>query len=337
MAGKLQDSTNLVTIKLNRISKKRFDSAFNGVLQAVPTHPVAISPLWAISTDSDTPEYQWMANFNKLYVGEGFTACVSLASQTQEAQLHSVFMTCHMQYQSKQGALPLLFQVELPRLLPLETKVFAFTLMVDQADVYFLNFQLHFYVKDIAEPATIKKMFKFDAKLPLECKNSILRRPSGFVVQSNVTNCTSNQLLVSSAEFLSSAYFQLTDLNESVFDSRPAFLEGEIRSYLFRLTEVSAVPPSVELGRLVVSWYNTYGDIGKIASQAIVGSAKTDVVVSVELEEQRKYYTAEKPADVRLTVVNRSNFYLEDVSLVVDDRAMRRVLLSPSGSRVAPT
>ena len=87
----------------------------------------------------------------------------------------------------------------------------------------------------------------------------------------------------------------------------------------------------------MVSWYNTYGDIGKIASQAIVGSAKTDVVVSVELEEQRKYYTAEKPAEVRLTVVNRSNFYLEDVSLVVDDRAMRRVLLSPSGSRVVPT
>lgn len=335
MAGKPPDSTHFVAIKLNRILKKRFDSAFNGALQAVPTHPVAISPLWTISTEPDTPEYQWMSSFNKLYVGEGFTACVSLSNQASDVTLHSIFMTCHMQYQSKQGALPLLFQVELPRLAPQETKVFAFTLMVDQPDVYYLNFQLHFYIKDTPEPSTLKKMFKFDAKLPLECKNFILRRPNSFIVQSNVTNCTSNQLLVSAAEFTSSAYFKLTDLNESTFDSRPAFLEGEIRSYLFRLTEINAVPPNVELGRLMVSWYNTYGDIGKIASQAIMGSAKSDTVVSLEIEEQQKWYIAEQPVTVHLVVANRSNFYLEDVSIVVDDRIMRRVLLSPSGPKVS--
>jgi len=322
--------SNIIEIKLERVGKRKFNSGFNTNLKSIPGHPASVSPLWPIGNETMTEEYQIISSFGKMYVGESFTASLRVANVSPTTVLEHVVITCQLKY-SNVKSVPLLFQTEIPSIRPEQVKRFAFTLNVETPDVYYLSFQISFGLPEIPEPITMGKLFKFEAKMPLECNNMIYRSQEGFYIQCRLTNCTIYPISLDFVNFMPSSMFTSNSLNSQ--EKYTVFNPGEVRSYLYLVSEKMPLGMQVELGNLAVSWHNTTGDAGQIASQTLSHSFKIYKIVSLKIIEKPDYFVLEKPVPVKVKLTNLSyNFYMEDLRLEVDETQMKNVVLTPLSS-----
>lgn len=187
---------------------------------------------------------------------------------------------------------------------------------------------MNFYVRELPEPALARKMFKFDAKTPIDFKNTSYRTEDCFLVQAKLSNYTNNPLHLNAVDFIPGPEFNIIPIPPSPPFS--IFNPGEIRSYLYKLADKGNLPAQVELGSVSVSWYNSIGDVGNISSIALSHTFRLDKTIGVSIENKPKFFELEKPTLVKLKISNKSsNFYLEDVILNLNEREMRNVVLTP--------
>lgn len=322
--------SNIIEIKLERIGKKRFDSELNGELKSLPGHPVSVSALWPISNEISTPDYQISPSFGKMYVGESFTSCFRLSNISQGVGLERVIITCQLKYSNVKSC-PILFQTEIPKLHAENTKRFAFTLKVDRPDTYFLSFGVTFSLKDLPEPINVGKLFKFEAKNPIENSNIIFKADQGFIVQTKISNTTIYPMHLNSVEFLTGKNFTVIALHNQ--PKTDLFNPGDIRSYLYHLIEIVQLTNNVELGVLSVTWHNTTGDFGHVETQALNYQSKLDKIIKVAIENKPTKFELEMPVQIRLKVSNiSSNFMMDNVRVDLVDGLMKNVVLTGMSS-----
>lgn len=318
--------SNILEIKLERVVKKNYICDFNRDLKPIPNHPASVSLLWSLPLDTHTADYQISQSFGKMYVGESFTSSLKVSNISQSV-LERLVIICTLKY-SNVKSLPSLFQAEIPRLFPDITNRFAFTLNVDLPDVYYLNLQAHFSIKDITEPISVGKLFKFEAKAPLDFQSKVIKADEGFILQSRITNQSIYTINIDTVEFICSSsykaipYTTITDL--------PVFNPGEIRSFLYHLIEVNPMPSNNELGRLLITWHNNTGDVGSIPSPAILHGHKYDKTLRISIENKPKYYLLEDPTSLVLKFTNLTlNFTMEEVKLEIMEKNMGNLVLTP--------
>ncbi|OMJ72572.1 hypothetical protein SteCoe_28959 [Stentor coeruleus] len=322
--------SNILELKLERVIKKRHTSDFNKDLKPIPNHPTSVSQLWSLPPDLVTPDYNISASFGKMYVGESFTSCLKISNISQ-AVLERVQIACTLKYTNAKS-LPLLFQAEIPRLFPDMSNRFAFTLNVDAPDIYYLNLQAHFSIKEITEPVTVAKLFKFEAKKPLEFSSKVTKADEGFIVQTRVINQSIYTATIDTVEFISSGSYKV--IPYTVLNELSVFYSSEVRSFLYHLIEITPMPSNNELGRLLITWHNNTGDIGTVPSNAISHSHKYDKTLKITIENKPKYFLLEEPTSINLKFTNlTANFTMEDVKIDMNDSAMNNFVITP----LAPT
>lgn len=322
--------SNILEIKLERVLKKRHTSDFNRDLKPIANHPVSVSQLWSLPLETQTPEYSINQSFGKMYVSESFTSSLKVTNISQSI-LERVVITCSLKYTNAKS-LPVLFQAELARLFPDVSNRFAFTLNVETADVYYLNLQAHFSVKEITEPITVSKVFKFEAKIPLEFQNKVVKADEGFFVQSRIINQSIYTISIDSVEFICGSFFKSIPYTTS--NDFCIFNPGEVRSYLYHLIENTPMPGNNELGRILATWHNNTGDIGSIPSSQISHSYKYDKTLKISIENKPKYFELEEPISINLKITNLTgNFVMKDVVLEINEKIMTNFLINP----LAPT
>lgn len=59
--------------------------------------------------------------------------------------------------------------------------MYGFSINVDRPDVYYLNIQATYRIRELPDPGTSKRLFKFDAKLPMESRSQLFRSENGFI------------------------------------------------------------------------------------------------------------------------------------------------------------
>ena len=178
-------------------------------------------------------------------------------------------------------------------------------------------------------------MFKFDAKTPIEFKNSSYRTDDCFVIQGKLTNFTNNPLHLNAVDFIPGSDFTIIPIPPSLPFS--IFNPGEVRSYLYKLADKGNLPAQVDLGCLSVSWYNSIGDVGNLSSPQLSHTFRLDKSIGVSIESKPRFFELEKPTLIKLKISNRSNnLYLEDVILQVNERDMRNIVLTPIGKTIFP-
>ena len=322
--------SNILEIKLERVIKKHHNSEFNKELKPIPNHPASVSQLWSLPLENQTPEYSISQSFGKMYVGESFTSSLKVSNISQ-AVLERVIIVCTLKYTNVK-ALPILFQAEIPRMFPDVTNRFAFTLNVDSPDVYYLNLQAHFSIKEITEPISVGKLFKFEAKVPLDFFSKIIKADEGFILQSRVVNSSIYCMYIDSIEFICSSSYK--SIPYTSISELPVFNPGEIRSFLYHLIESIPMPAINDLGRILITWHNNTGDIGSIPSSAIVHAYKYDKNLKVFVDNKPKYFVLEEPTSIELKFSNLTqNFVMEDVRVEMIENAMINNVITP----LAPT
>jgi len=82
------------------------------------------------------------------------------------------------------------------------------------------------------------KKYKFEAQRPFEVMKNIALRDNKYFLQVKVTNLNPNKIFPMQFSFLMQTpqLYDLTDLNENLFDSSAVFNTDEIRSFIFILT-----------------------------------------------------------------------------------------------------
>jgi hypothetical protein len=316
--------SNILEIKLERVIKKSFSCDFNRDLKPIPNHPAAVSTLWSLPPEPQTPDYSISHSFGKMYVGESFTSSLRVANISQ-AVLERVVITCTLKYTNAKSV-PLLFQAEVPRLFPDMSHRFAFTLNVDQPDVYFLNLQAHFSIKEITEPITVGKLFKFEAKPPIEFQSKSMKADEGFIVQARMTNQSIYEISIDSVEFVCGSCFRAIPYSAEC-DSE--FHPTEVRSVLYHLYEVVPMPANPELGRVLVTWHNKTGDVGTLASAGIAHSYKYDKTLKMAIENKPKAFVLEEPTSLTLLFTNLTlNFTMEDVKIDIAEQTLG-IIITP--------
>jgi hypothetical protein len=322
--------SNILEIKLERVIKKRHTSDFNKEIKPIANHPVSVSQLWSIPMDSQTPEYSISQSFGKMYVGESFTSCLKVSNISQSI-LERVVISCSLKYTNAKS-LPVLFQAEIARLYPDVSNRYAFTLNVDLSDIYYLNLQAHFSVKEITEPITVSKVFKFEAKAPVEFISKVIKADEGFIVQNRLVNQSIYTITIDTVEFICSNSFKAIPYTSS--PDSCVFNSGEVRSFLYHLIENSPMPSNNELGRVLASWHNNTGDVGTIPSSPILHNYKYDKTLKVSIENKPKYFNLEEPISFQLKITNLTpNFVMKDVIIEVNERNMSNFIITP----LAPT
>ncbi|CAG9317315.1 unnamed protein product [Blepharisma stoltei] len=316
--------SNIIEIKLERIGKKRFDSELNGELKSLPGHPVSISSQWPIPNELSTPDYQISPSFGKMYVGESFTCCLRISNISQGVTLERVIIACQLKYTNVKN-IPMLFQTEIQKLQADQTKRFAFSLQVDRPDTYYLSFAITFNLKDLPEPINVGKLFKFEAKNPLEMSNTIFKAENGFIVQCRVSNTTIYPMHLNSVELLSNKQlFTVIPLHEQ--PKADMFNCGEIRSYLYHLVESVQLSSFVDLGVLSITWHNTTGDFGHLESQPLTYTFKMDKILKLAIDNKPKNFELEMPVQVNLIISNiSSTFMLDNARIELQDSLMKNV------------
>ena len=322
--------SNILEIKLERVIKKRHLSEFNKEIKPIANHPVSVSQLWSIPMETQAPEYSISQSFGKMYVGESFTSCLKISNISQSV-LERVVISCSLKYTNAKS-LPVLFQTELNRLFPDGSNRYAFTLNVDLPDVYYLNLQAHFSVKEITEPITVSKVFKFEAKVPLEFNSKVIKADEGFIVQNRIINQSIYSITIDSVEFICSNAFKAIPYSGT--PENCLFNPGEVRSFLYHLIENSIMPNNSELGRILTTWHNNTGDLGTIPSTPITHSYKYDKTLKVSIENKPKYFYLEEPTSFNLKITNLTpNFVMKDVVVEINEKLMNNFIITP----LAPT
>ena len=261
-----------------------------------------------------------------MYVGESFTSSLKVTNISQ-AVLERVVIVCTLKYTNAKS-LPSLFQAEISRLFPDSTNRFAFTLNVDIADVYFLNLQAHFSIKEITEPISVGKLFKFEAKVPLDFQSKVIKADEGFILQCRTTNQSIYTININSVEFVCSSGYKAIPYN--TVTELPIFNPGEVRSFLYHLIELSQTQSNNELGRVLITWHNNTGDIGSIPSAAILHSYKYDKTLKISIENKPKYFLLEEPITVNMQFTNLTlNFTMEDIRIELNESAMQNFVITP--------
>lgn len=318
--------SNILEIKLERLIKRSYESDFNKGVKPIPNHPASVSQLWSLPSDFETLDYQFSQSFGKMYVGESFTSSLKVSNISQ-AVLEKVSIVCTLKYTNNKNS-PVLFQTEINRLFPEITNKFAFTLNVDVPDIYYLNLQANFTVKELAEPISVGKLFKFEAKVPFEFRNTVVKADEGFLLQTRMINQSIYPITIDLVEFVCGNAFKsisYTAINDDI-----PFSPGEIRSFLYHLIEIMPMPANNDLGRAVVTWHNNTGDIGYISSPGISHSYKYEKTLKISIENKPKYFLLEEPTTISLRFSNLTlNITIEDVKIEISDESMVNSIITP--------
>jgi len=125
---------------------------------------------------------------------------------------------------------------------------------------------------------------------------------------------------------------------KSIFDDKLKFKRNESRSYMYQLVENMPPPPKTQLGRLIVTWYNSTGDLGQIGYLPSDYSFGNDHAINVDIIEKPKFFVLEQPTPVKCKITNRSrDILLENVRVVLQEQeSLILTALSDTGLGVIP-
>jgi hypothetical protein len=289
---------------------------------------VSISPLWQIPPVDSTDEYQICPNFGSIYTGECCTIRLRVYNQSSTAMIQNIRLTCTLQ-QSNTKVFPLLFECLIDMVYPEASTNYAFTLRVEVPDTYFLSFQLHYQLNDLADPLTLKKLNKFEAKPLFKYGFESGGWEDSTVVQCRLGNISNTSISLKSAEFVPSNSYAVEPLSNDLFLS-DSFRSGEGRSYLFKLNASTTHTSTDALGRFMVTWWNENGDIGVVYFKEVDLQVRTDTNLSWRVDPSSRSLLVERPSSLTLHIHNRSRDSLtEAVKVVLIDSEMRGVILSP--------
>jgi hypothetical protein len=154
-------------------------------------------------------------------------------NQSSTAVIQNIRLTCTLQ-QANTKVFSLLFECGVDMLYPEASSNYSFTLQVEVPDTYFLSFKLQYQLNDLADPLTLKKLNKFDAKPLFKYGFQSGCWEDCTVVQCRLVNISSTSISLKSAEFVLSNSYAVEPLSNNVFISN-SFKSGEGRSYLFKL------------------------------------------------------------------------------------------------------